>query len=108
MQGEHKHSLPVSRVLMQKSCRQLTPAGRVLSDALHRRLCRRFQIWLVDGMSEDTDDRSQEQTVKLGIVFGRQVSCQVAPSARHCARYGLIAQRSDTSTRRAIGFRGDL
>jgi hypothetical protein len=35
---------PRGRVVMQKNCRQLTPARRILSDAIHRRPCRRFLL----------------------------------------------------------------
>lgn len=97
-----------SRVVMQKICCQLTPARRTLSDAIDRCPCRRFQIWFFDGMSEDTGDRSPQQAVKRGIAFARQASCQLAPSVRHCARYGLVVQLSGSPTRRAAGLRGAL
>ena len=51
-------------------------------------------------MSENSGHCGCEQAMKLGIVFSWQASCQFAPSARGCARYGLIVQCSGPSTTR--------
>jgi hypothetical protein len=65
---------PLCGVLLQSKNPLLGPARRILSDAVHRRPYRRFQIGLFVGMSEHSSDRSQEQALELDILSGRQPS----------------------------------
>lgn len=84
---------PVGREPIQIICEQLTPAHRILVDALYRYSCRPLPIRLFFGVSEDSGDRSEEQIVELFIGLPWQLAGEHTPSPRQRARHSLNVKR---------------